>query len=306
MSRKKKIQKNSRKAKFLLPIILVLLLLVSVVGTVYFMFLGPGTFQEQYPTVASLPTETPHIVYEEPITEPSLHLIQPDSIKKRMLPKEQAFVSIVIDDMGYKKSTGSQLIDLEIPLSFAFLPFGPHTELLIQKARHKKADILLHLPMEAVDSKWDPGPGALYTSMARQEIEENIAAAINSIGPIVGVNNHMGSRFTADEDSMQACLTFLGEKNLFFLDSLTTPKSVGFSLAKDMGLKTARRNLFLDNKQDKEEIIKQLDALILMARKHGRAIALGHPHQATLEALQEYQGKLQKQVTVVAVHRLVQ
>ena len=305
MARKKKKQ-SSRKTKLILPLLIVFLLLFSLAGTVYFVFLSPGTIPEHPPIVADKHGDKPDIIYEEPITEPELHLIQPDSIKKRMLSKEHAMVSIVIDDMGYIKSTGSELLDLDLPLSFAFLPFGPFTDFLIAKARHNKKDILLHLPMEALDSKWDPGPGALYTSMSKEEIQKNILLSIDSIGPIVGVNNHMGSRFTSDRFAMQACLSLLAEKNLFFLDSLTTPNSIGYSLAKDMNVKTARRTLFLDNRQDKEAIIKQLESLVQIARKHGHAIALGHPHQATLEALKEYRQKLQEQVTVVAVHRLVE
>jgi uncharacterized protein len=304
--KKKKTRPNLKKRNFYLPIFLILLLFTSLAATVYFVFLGPGTIQEKQHTSSRVPYEKPRIIYEEPVTEPELPLIHPGSIKKRLLPKEQAMLALVIDDMGYKKSIGSQLLDLDMPISFAFLPFGPHTDTLIKKARQKNKDILLHMPMEAMDSKWDPGPGALFTSMTRQEIQKKTEEALQSMSPVIGVNNHMGSRFTANRAGMEPCLAIIEEKNLFFLDSLTSSQSVGYSLAGEMGLRTAKRDLFLDNSQDKDDIIKQLASLALIARKRGVAIGIGHPYPATLEALQEYQEKLQEQVTVVSVHRFMQ
>ncbi len=307
MPKKKKLRKNGKKAKFFLPIFLILLLFASLAATIYFVFLGPGTIQEHRQATSShYPPGKPQIVYEEPVSEPELPLIHPGSIKKRLLPKKQALLALVIDDMGYKKSIGSQLLDLDMAISFAFLPFGPHTDTLLKKARQKKRDILLHMPMEAMDSKWDPGPGALFTSMTRQEIKKKTEEALQSMQPVIGVNNHMGSRFTANRAAMEPCLAFLEEKNLFFLDSLTSSQSVGYSLAGELGLRTAKRDIFIDNSQNKDDIKKQLASLALIARKRGVAIGIGHPYPATLEALKEYQAKLQEQVTVVAVHQLIQ
>lgn len=307
MPKKKKRRNTAGKSTFILPIFLVLLLVASLSATVYFVFLEPGTIQEhQSSSSFQVPSQKPHIIYEEPVTEPELPLIHPGSIKKRLLPKEQAMLAIVIDDMGYKQSTGSQLLDLGLPISFAFLPFGPHTETLLQKARRKNKDILLHMPMEAMDSKWDPGPGALFTSMTRSEIEKKTEEALHAVQPVVGVNNHMGSRFTADKAAMESCLAVVKKNDLFFLDSITYAASVGYRLAREMGIKTKKRDLFIDNIQDKKEIIKQLDSLILIARKEGMAIGIGHPYQSTLEALRESEKKLQEHVTVVAIHHLIQ
>ncbi|MBC8318648.1 MAG: divergent polysaccharide deacetylase family protein [Desulfobulbaceae bacterium] len=305
MPKKKKPRKTARKRTLLLPLLIVLFLFASLSAAVYFIFLGPGTFQESQKSTATL-SQKPSIVYEEPVTEPELPLIHPGAVKRKLLPKNQAFLAIVIDDIGYKKSTGSQLLDLDLPLSFAFLPFGPHTAPLLKKARQKNKAILLHMPMEALDSKWDPGPGALFTSMTRSEIQKRTEAALQSVQPVVGINNHMGSRLTADKDAMESCLAVVKEKNLFFLDSLTSSDSIAYNLAGEMGLKTMKRDLFLDNIQDKKEIMKQLDSLILLARKKGTAIGIGHPYQATLEALRESEGKLLEQVTVVGIHQLIE
>lgn len=188
-------------------------------------------------------------------------------------------LALVIDDMGYKKSIGSQLLDLDMPISFAFLPFGPHTDILVKKARQKNKDILLHMPMEAMDSKWDPGPGALFTSMTRQEIKKRTEEALQSMHPVIGVNNHMGSRFTANRAGMEPCLAFIEEKNLFFLDSLTSSQSVGYSLAREMGLRTAKRDLFIDNSQDKDDIKNNWRPLHLLLENEVLPLVLATPIQ---------------------------
>jgi polysaccharide deacetylase 2 family uncharacterized protein YibQ len=158
--------------------------------------------------------------------------------------------------------------------------------------------------MQPQDSKWIPGPGTLLTSMSSGEIQSTLARDIAAVPHAIGVNNHMGSSFTENRAAMQACLALLKEHNLFFLDSLTSARSLGFSMAKAMGLRTAQRDIFIDNSQDPQQVMKQLDALINLARKRGSAIGIGHPHQATLDALRKYQTKLQEQMQLVGVSRL--
>jgi hypothetical protein len=121
----------------------------------------------------------------------------------------------------------------------------------------------------------------------------------------IGISNHMGSRFTADPQAMRTLLTLVRARNLFFLDSVTAPKSVAYDLALEMGVKAERRTVFLDNDQNQEKIAAQLDLLVQLAEKHGRAVGIGHPYPATVEALRKYQSQLRSRTEMVGLSRLV-
>ncbi|MDH3359957.1 MAG: divergent polysaccharide deacetylase family protein, partial [Desulfobulbaceae bacterium] len=179
------------------------------------------------------------------------------------------------------------------------------TESQLELARKQGRDILLHLPMEPTDNKWDPGVGALTVSMDRETIHRTVLHDLAAIPDAIGINNHMGSRFTEDEAAMRNFLGLLKKRNLFFLDSLTSSKSVGLKVAHKLGVLTMRRNVFLDNQQDKDIIKKQLDALAFLAKKQGIAIGIAHPHQATLAALRDYLQHHDKNVTLVSIRSLI-
>ena len=217
----------------------------------------------------------------------------------------KARFALVIDDMGYHQKIGDALLDLPFDLSFAFLPFAPHTESQLQHARIQGRDILLHLPMEATDKKWDPGQGALFLSMNRQTMRRTVQQDLAAVPDAIGVNNHMGSRFTENEPAMRALLGMLKQRHLFFLDSLTSPNSIGFRVAEKLGMPALHRNVFLDNQQDKEIIKKQLDTLIFLAKKQGIAIGIAHPHQATLDALRDFLRHQDKTVVLVSISSLL-
>ncbi|MDH4322248.1 MAG: divergent polysaccharide deacetylase family protein [Desulfobulbaceae bacterium] len=244
------------------------------------------------PTVAP-PNPEPAVIAPPPAAPPAPR-------RAKAEPAAVRFV-LVIDDMGYHQKIGDALLDLPLDITFAFLPFAPHTESQLAQARARKRDILLHLPMEATDKKWDPGPGALFTDMDQATMHRITLDDLAAIPDAIGVNNHMGSRFTENEPAMRDFLVLLQQRGLFFLDSLTSPHSVGFSVAGDLGMLAMRRNVFLDNQQDKELIKKQLDSLILLAEKQGIAIGIAHPHQATLEALRDFVREHDKSVAMVGI-----
>lgn len=283
---------------------LLILLAASMAATFYFVFLRPGTLQPTVSPELSAPGDAAPIIYEEP-HPPSHHILSPGPIKLRPFDKKEAQIAIIIDDMGYKEKIGHHLLDLDMELTFAFLPFGPHTDAQLKIAATKNRNILLHLPMEAQDPKWNPGPGALLTAMSAKDIAVTLKKDLAAVPGAVGVNNHMGSLFTENTAAMQSCLLHIKNNNLFFIDSLTSAKSQGYQIAREMGIKTARRDVFLDNNLDPGAIKKQLDALIHIAQKKGSAIGIGHPHQATLQALRDYQRELQKNATLVKVSELV-
>ncbi len=303
----KKKNKKKRKFSFALPFLLGLIVAGTLGSALYFIFLRPGTAPEiSGPRVATVHKKPPLIRHDKAVTtSDSLHLLAPEQHKEEIGHPRQPKVAIIIDDMGFKRRVPNQLLDLDLDLTFSFLPHGPHTEEQMKRAARLGRDIMLHLPMEARDSGWDPGPGCLLTAMNKKKIHTVFQDDLRTVPLAIGVNNHMGSRFTADPRAMAAVLDIIDQHHLFFVDSLTAADSVAWKLARQKGIKTAKRNVFLDNNQDKEKIISQIDALISLARKQGSAIGICHPYPATFSALDSSQNKLRHQVKVVGVHFLV-
>ena len=239
-------------------------------------------FEEPYPNIPELPSDIP------PVRDASLPL-----------------VAIIIDDMGYHKKVGEELLALPMNLTFSFLAAAPHTPELEEKAFQTGRNVLLHLPMEPKGKQWDPGPGALLLGQSKEEqkllFEQNLAAVPHA----VGVNNHMGSRYTEDRAAMDSLMVLVRREGLFFVDSATTAKSMGQAAARAAGVPTARRHVFLDNVHSQDKVCKQLQNLVLRAEKHGWAIGIGHPNDATLAALTNCRGRLLEHVSLIGVQELL-
>jgi len=214
-------------------------------------------------------------------------------------------IALIIDDMGYHRQIGQRLLALDLNLTFSFLPKAPYTEKQEEQAWEKGHDVLLHLPMQAHNPTYDPGPGALYLKYSPQRIRTLVAEDLKSVPHATGSNNHMGSRFTENRAAMHEVLAVLKKRGLFFIDSYTTAASTGLDEARRMGIPAARRHVFLDNIQDKDKICRQLDRLVSLAMQKGWAIGIGHPHQATLDALADCGQRMQTRVHIVGVHALV-
>ena len=197
-------------------------------------------------------------------------------------------IAIIIDDLGYDKSLAREFTDLDLPLTLSILPFTPYTRSIAHRAKREGREIMLHLPMEPRSyPRINPGDGVLLVSMERDTILEVLDRNLGEIPFVAGVNNHMGSRFTEDSELMRIVLKDIQKRDLFFLDSRTTPKTVGFELAKEMGIKTGQRNVFLDNNRDVSKIKTQIAELVKLSKRNGGAIGIGHPHPEMLQALQE-------------------
>jgi len=197
-------------------------------------------------------------------------------------------IAIVIDDLGYDKRTGMALLRLDAPLSFSVFPFAPHSRELARKASRKGRDVLLHLPMEPKGYPGqDPGKGRLLTTMGEEELLNQLDKDLSAVPYVKGVNNHMGSKFTENSELMRIVLKDIGKRGLFFLDSRTTPHTVGFRVAQELGIKTGQRSVFLDNDRDVAKIKTQIAELVELSKKNGDAIGIGHPHPEMLQALQE-------------------
>jgi hypothetical protein len=173
-----------------------------------------------------------------------------------------------------------------VPLSYAVLPYEEKTAAVAAELRRRGAEILLHLPMQGQNGA-DPGPGALSTAMGDDELAAATRAALAAVPGAAGVNNHMGSVFTADERSMRAVLGVVAAQGLFFVDSRTSAASVAYRLAAALDVPAAERQVFLDPDPRPAAIRHQFARLLNLARERGSAVAIGHPHPPTLDVLRE-------------------
>lgn len=214
-------------------------------------------------------------------------------------------VAIIIDDMGYHKKIDYHLLHLSAPLSFSFLPYGPFTRKYAEVAHKLGRDVLIHIPMEAIEKDINPGPGALRTDMDPAEIIRIIGEEISLVPYAKGANNHMGSQFTTSKKMMDIVLLELKKRSLFFIDSRTTKDSIAFLEAIRLGVPALERQVFLDY-QPKEHIVRQeLRRLIYLAKQHGFSIAIGHPFEETYNVLKKDLPLVQKEVKIVPVSHLI-
>ncbi|MCF8534409.1 MAG: divergent polysaccharide deacetylase family protein, partial [Reyranella sp.] len=196
-------------------------------------------------------------------------------------------VAIVIDDVGLDRPRSRRAWELPGPLTMSFLPYARDLREQARAARGHGHELMLHLPMEP-SGRNDPGPGALLVSMSDAEIRQRTAAALDSFDGFAGVNNHMGSRFTAFRPGMETVLRQLKPRGLMFLDSRTTAKSVGEQTAQELGVPGIVRHIFLDDDESVEAVRRKLAEVEAVARRQGYVVAIGHPHEATLQALKEW------------------
>ena len=215
--------------------------------------------------------------------------------------------AIVIDDLGQKLSSLEQLAALEIPLSIAIIPGLPASDRTVIEAARRGIETLLHQPMEPrEEGGMNPGEGVLLTSMSAEALRERVRAGLAAVPGAVGVNNHMGSRFTEDAAGLAALMTEIKAHNLFWLDSRTTAQTHGVEAARAAGVPSVERDVFLDAQVDPESIRLQVRKLIETARSRGSAVGIGHPHAETIAVLRELRAELLASgVTLVPVSELV-
>ncbi len=215
-------------------------------------------------------------------------------------------IAIIIDDMGLDRRLANSLTDLDIPICFAMLPDLPYTKRIAHTAMENGVELLLHLPMEPKNyPEVNPGDLALLINMEEDEIISYTNKMIKMVPGIVGVNNHMGSRFTENEEKTAIVLNEIKKHNLFFIDSRTATKSIAYKLSKEKGIQTNGRDIFLDNNTTIQEIKIQMEKLLSYARSTGSGIGIGHPYKETYQVIKEYVPKLQSEFRVVPVSKLV-
>ena len=204
-------------------------------------------------------------------------------------------VAIIVDDMGTSIGEVNELMAIRLPLTFSIIPGLAKVKGVAQAAHAGGYQVMIHIPMEPQGyPQQRMEQSGLLLAQSDGEIQKRLNGFLQAVPYARGANNHMGSRFTEDRGKMETVLGFLKGKGLFFIDSRTTPRSVGNSLARGMGLETASRNVFIDNVQDVGAIREQLEQLAAMARRKGGAIGICHPHKATIQALVTAMPELQR------------
>ena len=201
-------------------------------------------------------------------------------------------VAVVIDDVGLDRPRSRRAWELPGPLTLSFLPYAKDLAEQARTAHGRGHELMLHLPMEP-NGRNDPGPNALLVSLSDAELRQRTNAALDSFDGYVGVNNHMGSRFTAFRPGMETVLRLFRSRGLMFLDSRTTAQSVGDQVAQEMGLPSIVRHVFLDDDESLDAVRRRLAETEAVARRQGFVVAIGHPHEATLQALADWLPKLQ-------------
>ncbi len=211
----------------------------------------------------------------------------------------QPTIAIIIDDMGHSPVQGQRLVELEQPITLAFLPYRRHTVRLANLAHEHEKEVMLHAPMENT-RQIGLGAGGLTADMEQADVVRTLRRALQSIPHVEGVNNHMGSLLTQMPEPMGWVMEELHNYPLYFVDSRTIATSIAGRTAAEHRIPTVTRDVFLDHEQNEAYIDVQFQLLIEKARQNGTAIAIGHPHQVTVDYLEKALPKLDEQGIAVA------
>jgi len=219
----------------------------------------------------------------------------PESDSGKEKPDHGAYkprVAIIVDDIGMSKEPIDKLLELPAPVTFSVLPNLPYSKYAAEMARNKGWEVMLHLPMEPMESSGytaaDAGKDALLVGLPKEAVLAKLDKNLSSVPYIKGVNNHMGSKFMENEELMEVVLEEIKRRGLFFIDSLTSSGSVGYKTALSLGMKTGKRDVFLDNSSKEVSYVKsQIEKLVELSEKNGYAIGICHPYPGTVQALAE-------------------
>jgi uncharacterized protein len=205
-------------------------------------------------------------------------------------PEGAPELAIIVDDLGHDRTAADSLLALPFPITVSVLPNLPLSTQVAEEAYHRGDQILLHLPMESEQEASDgavPEPAELRVGMNARQVASTVDGMLETVPHARGVNNHQGSRATADPALMRTLMPVLRERHLFFIDSRTTALTVAYDAAETSGVQAASRKVFLDDTATRDAVLAQLDLAARDAARDGSAIAIGHPHPATIAALSE-------------------
>jgi len=300
--------------------LLIFLIIISVAAIIYVL-----QVKEEQPVIKENKRETKQIEPQKSITPQALKSkpakektsasipiekkekkkIVVSKIEKMPLPLRQ--VAIIIDDIGYDLVSVKELLKVNADITYSVLPFLIHSREAAEMLHKANKEILLHLPMEPVSyPREKPGSGALFTDMNNEELVFQLEKDIEAVPYIVGVNNHMGSKFMEDKEKLTLIFSKLKKKNLFFIDSRTAANSEAFAAAQKVGLPVAARKIFLDNNRDYNEIYNNL---LNISKNNGDVsplIVIGHPYPETIRAIKDATRVLrEKGILIVPVSQII-
>ncbi len=215
---------------------------------------------------------------------------QKEKVKEviRYVRKFKNKVAIIVDDMGYSLKAINDICSIKKPLTISIIPFSPLAQETARIAHEHELEVMLHLPLESISrQEHNDIEGLIHSGMSEREIKQMMDAQFEQVPFATGVNNHMGSKITADESIMRIILEFLKQRNLFFVDSRTTSRSIGYKVARTFGVPSAYRHVFLDSEHDENYIKRKLMELFRLAQKNGEAVGICHPTEETLKVLKE-------------------
>ena len=212
--------------------------------------------------------------------------------RKSKEPLFRPQIALIIDDIGHNIPSARRFLELEAPMTFSILPRLTYSYDLALEIHTFGHEVMLHQPMEPYNADLDPGPGALFVGDEADRIITVMEKNISDVPFVIGLNNHMGSRFTSSQREMKQALNVIREKDLFFVDSLTSSRSLAYETAIRLDITASFRNIFLDNQPTESAILSQLLQLKKHAKKYGSAIGIGHPHKITAKALGRFLERL--------------
>lgn len=252
------------------------------------------------PVPAPTPAATPRPAIAE-LPPPPAPTIQPPppAVRSPELPAWRRFaipsaaadgrplIAVVIDDLGIDHKRSARAVALPAPLTLSWLPYANDVRAQAAAGRAAGHETMVHVPMQP-EGRENPGPNALTVDLPPDEIRRRLTAALSLFPEAVGVNNHMGSRFTRDARALAPVIDELKMRGLLLLDSRTSGGSVAADLAREAGVPAVARDVFLDNQTTPDYVRARLAEVEAVARRHGAAVAIGHPHDATLEVLEAW------------------
>ncbi len=306
MAAKKRRRKAGRRSALPLIVALTVTVGIALVGLQFLPEKPPGEVDEpQRATTPDAPVEQPEPEprsrrrVQSPPTErgaPPRSTVPPERVPERRPEADRRAeiprIAIVIDDCGYNEDLAKLFTQVEIPLTFAVIPYLRGSDACAEDAFQRGHEVILHQPMEPESyPETKVGEGALLLGMGRKQIASTLTANMSAIPHVSGLNNHMGSAATADPDLMGHVMGSLKAleqpyPGLYFLDSKTSAATVAYDTARRKGIPTAMRSVFLDHDESLASVISKLDELLEVAEEEGQAIGIGHVKPDTLAAIE--------------------
>lgn len=230
--------------------------------------------------------------------------------EEKLTSQNKHYMAIVIDDLGNSMEGTQAIMDLNIPITVAIMPFMPSTAQDAEQAYAKGHEVIVHMPMEPNKGKksW-LGPGAITADLSDEEVKQRVEAAIDQVPHAVGMNNHMGSKITTNEHLMRIILQVCKDRGLYYLDSKTSHQSVVAKVANELGVTYIENNLFLDDVYTAAHIEKQMQKAFELLDKNQYNVMIGHvgaPGKYTSSTIKASIDQLQKRGTLLKVSQMIQ